>query len=50
MTFHTLSKNRNKIKRDIGGHFLNDLNFNLKKQKEKKTSKPSLPSFENGTD
>ena len=32
MTFHTLSKNRNKIKRDIGGHFLNDLNFNIRKQ------------------
>ena len=32
MTFHTVSKNRNKIKRYIGRHILNDLNFNIKKK------------------
>ena len=32
MTFHTLSKNRNKIKRHFGRHILNDLNFNIKKK------------------
>ena len=28
MTFHTQSKNINKVRRDIGRHILNDLNFN----------------------
>ena len=32
MTFHTLSKNLNKIKRHFGRHILNDLNFNIKKK------------------
>ena len=35
MTFHTQSKNRNKIKRDIGRHILNDLNLNIKIKKIK---------------
>ena len=32
MTFHTLSKNLNKIKKHFGRHILNDLNFNIKKK------------------
>ena len=32
MTFHTQSESRNKIKRDIGRHILNDLNFNIKRR------------------
>ena len=32
LTLHTLSENRNKIKRDIGRHILNNLNFDIKKK------------------
>ena len=40
MTFHLQSKNRNKIKRDIGRHILND--FELQhKEKRKLKSNPS---------
>ena len=48
MTFHTLSKNRNKIKRHIDRHILNDLNFNIKKKKLK--SDPSYHLSNNVTD
>ena len=37
LTFHMLNKNRNKIKRDIGRHIFNDLNFNIKKKNLKAT-------------
>ena len=42
MTFHTQSKNRNKIKRDIGGHILNDLNINKKKRENLKATHPTI--------
>ena len=42
MTFHTQSKNRNKIKRDIGRHILKDLNFNIKKRETLKTTHPTM--------
>ena len=33
MTFHTQSKNRSEIKRDIGRHILNGLIFNIREIK-----------------
>ena len=47
MTFHTQSKNRNKVKTDIGRHVLNGLNFN--KSEEKPRKRPILPFFDKGT-
>ena len=42
MTFLTQSKNRNKIKRDIGRHILNDFNFNIKGRENLKATHPTI--------
>ena len=42
MTFHKQSKSRNKIKRDIGRHILNDLNFNIKRRETLKATHPTI--------
>ena len=42
MTFHTQSKNPNKIKRDIGRHILNGLNLNIKIKKKLKATHPTI--------
>ena len=45
MTFHTQSKNHNKIKRDIGRHILNGLNFNIKQRETLKATHPTIFYF-----
>ena len=43
MTFHTQSKTRNNIKRDIGGrHILNGFNFNKKQRETSKATNPTI--------
>ena len=42
MTFPTQSKNHNKIKRDIGCHILNGLNFNTKQRETLKATHPTI--------
>ena len=48
--FSQQSKNRLKIKRAIGCHILNRLNFNIIYSKEKPQKQPILPSFKEGTE
>ena len=47
MTFHTHSKNRNRIKRDTGRHILNGLNFNIKRRETSRATHPTI--FKKGT-
>ena len=47
MTFHTQSKNRNRIKRDTGRHILNGLNFNIKRRETSRATHPIV--FKKGT-
>ena len=43
MTFHTQRKiNRNNIKRDIGFHILNGLNFNKKRRETSKATHSTI--------
>ena len=44
------AESRNKIKRDLGRHILNDLNFYMYIKRRENLKRPILPSFENGTD
>ena len=46
MTFHTQSKNRNRIKRDSGRHILNGLNFNITRSETSKATHP-IPYLKN---
>ena len=39
---HTHSKNRNNIKRDIGRHILNGLNFKIKQRETSKATHPTI--------
>ena len=39
------SKNHNKIKRDIGHHILNGLNFNIKQRETSKATHPNIFYF-----
>ena len=42
MTFHTQSKTRNNVKRDIGRHILNGFNFNKKQRETSKATNPTI--------